>query len=486
MLTWIFAILPLLGWWLYGLFDVDEGFYGAVVAEMNRRGEWITPYYNGHPWFEKPILLYWLAKPFVALFGLAIGPRLPSILATLGTYWLVSWFGRRRFGDHVARWCVLVLSTSLLVVGVGRMMMTDALLQFCLSGAMLTFWESLEASPRWRWWTAFFLGLGVLAKGPVALLLFVPILVVTFAVDWKPSSRKLVWQDQDFRAKFRGGWLVGILILAVTIASWYLPAYLVNGQEFVQKFLIEQNLNRFTGGDAAHTIPGAMGYLIYFVVLLIGMMPWIFFLRSSIKHSLESPLGRYFLVWGLIPFLFFTISKAKLPHYILPCCVPLAFVLGSRLANYRSEDNSLRPYRGAFIASVVVTILANFGFIYYYNLFHREVHELAYYVKDHQKPDEQVDSYQMSRRQKSMGTGKLKIQETSHPSLAMYLDQPLNEPETVEDLLANPAPQWIITRWNRLQSADVIQLKASGRTFEEVDNGNLYKLFKLGPANWQR
>ena len=48
---WFLAILPLLGWWFYGLFDIDEGFYGAVVAEMNRRGEWITPFYNGKPWF---------------------------------------------------------------------------------------------------------------------------------------------------------------------------------------------------------------------------------------------------------------------------------------------------------------------------------------------------------------------------------------------------------------------------------------------------
>ena len=66
-LVFLFACLPLFGWWMTGLFDVDEGFYGAVVAEMNRRHEWITPYFNGHPWFEKPILLYWLAKPCMML-----------------------------------------------------------------------------------------------------------------------------------------------------------------------------------------------------------------------------------------------------------------------------------------------------------------------------------------------------------------------------------------------------------------------------------
>jgi len=115
IIVWVLACLPLMGWWLYGLFDVDEGFYGAVVAEMNRRGEWITPYYNGKAWFEKPILLYWLAKPCLALFGDMIGPRLPSILTTLGTYGAVAWFANRRLGATVAQLSVLFLASSLLV-----------------------------------------------------------------------------------------------------------------------------------------------------------------------------------------------------------------------------------------------------------------------------------------------------------------------------------------------------------------------------------
>src|SRR5579862_2818619 len=111
---------------------------------MNRRGEWITPFFNGHPWFEKPILLYWVAKPCLALFGNAIGPRLPSILATLGTYAVVGWFTKRRFGSAAAVLSVIALSSCLLVVGVGRMMLTDPLLLLTLTAAFCTFWESLQ------------------------------------------------------------------------------------------------------------------------------------------------------------------------------------------------------------------------------------------------------------------------------------------------------------------------------------------------------
>ncbi len=170
--------MPLLGWWATGLFDLDEGFYAAVVAEMNRRGEWVTPYYNGRPWFEKPILLYWLAKPTVAWFGEAVGPRLPSVLCTLGTYAVVAWFCLRRGDDKrvpTAQLAVLILASSLLVLALGRMMMTDAPLMLALTGAFLTFWESLVGDRRWRLVTAALLGVGVLAKGPVACLLFLPV-----------------------------------------------------------------------------------------------------------------------------------------------------------------------------------------------------------------------------------------------------------------------------------------------------------------------
>lgn len=123
--VWVAAALPLLGWWAYGLLDLDEGFYGAITAEMNRRGEWITPYYNGTPWFEKPILIYWLAKPCIALFGEMIGPRLPSVLCAVGAYAVIAWFGRKRLGDSAAQISVLALGSSLLMVGVSRMMLTD-------------------------------------------------------------------------------------------------------------------------------------------------------------------------------------------------------------------------------------------------------------------------------------------------------------------------------------------------------------------------
>lgn len=462
------------------MFDMDEGFYGAVVAEMNRRGEWITPYYNGHPWFEKPILLYWLAKPSMMLFGDWIGPRVPSLLATVGVYLLVAWFAKRRWDDQTARWCVLVTASSILVVGIGRMMMTDALLNLCLVGAFVFFWESLVGDRRWRLLSALFLGLSVLAKGPVGLPLFAIVAGWTY------------WREAELRPRFKGWWLAGIAVLAGTIATWYLPAYLANGHQFVDEFLIKQNLQRFTGGDPAHNTPIWSDPIYYPLVLMITMAPWVFYLRKAWPERTDT-LGRYLVVWMLVPLIFFSISKAKLPHYALPCCVPIALLVGSYLARRESraevQRQSVRKLAYPMAMCGVVAVLINAVFLLYYNWGllsgHAEVHALAFYVRAHAKTGEDVDSFQMPRRQHDLGTGRPRIQETSHPSLAMYLNRVINEPDTLEMLLDDPHPQWIITRANRISEREIDGARKVGRSLTQVltsEKQDLYRLFYLDPA----
>jgi 4-amino-4-deoxy-L-arabinose transferase-like glycosyltransferase len=470
-LIWALATLPLLGWWLTGLFDLDEGFYGAVVAEMNRRGEWITPFYNGKPWFEKPILLYWLAKPCLALFGDALGPRLPSVLGAVGTYGVVAWFIRRRIGEEAAQWSVLALASSLLFAALGRLMMTDMPLALCFTAAMATFWESLVGDRRWRLVTAACLGLGVLAKGPVALMLFVPIAAYT------------AYREPGLRPAFRGWWLAGTLILAAIVATWYLPAYVVNGQLFVQKFLVEQNLQRFTGGDKAHTLGGFASLGLFIPVLLLGMLPWSLFVvpawpRRSADDSPDTPLRRYLATWALLIFLFFSVSGAKLPHYVLPCAPPLAMLVGIHLAK-RQPKNIV----WAGVWTVAVAILLNAAQLVWYDRSGQaEIHRIARYVK---VQGGAAAMYQMGRRQKALGTGKLKIQETSEPSVLMVLDATALDVDDFDLLLQAPKPLWVITRSNRIQANDFEAAKQAGQFLAEqplLTEPLHYKLYRLDAA----
>jgi 4-amino-4-deoxy-L-arabinose transferase-like glycosyltransferase len=453
------AVLPLLGWWQYGLFDLDEGFYGAVTAEMNREGEWLIPRLNGKPWFEKPILLYWAAKPCLALFGDALGLRLPSVLATLATYALLAWFARRRLAAATAQLTVLVLGSSLLFVGVGRMLMTDPLLVLFFTGTLVFFWESLVGDRRWRLASAACLGLAVLAKGPVACVLLVPILAYTF------------WREPELRPAFRQGWLAGALVFAAVVASWYGSCYVRHGERFVQEFLIEQNLNRFLGGDQAHHWGGVTGWFFYVPVLFLGMFPWSLLVarawpRRCTDMTPEAALRRFLATWALVVLMFFTVSGAKLPHYILPAFPPLALLVADTLM--RRPLPAFAGRRSAWLAAcpIVAAAAANAGFLWWYvHSGQAEAHGLARYV---QARGGDVAFYQISRRPAVAGAARPLLQETSLPSLFVYVDRRALATDEFDDLLKAARPLWVLTRADRVLPVDFARAEQAGAILREA------------------
>ncbi len=413
------CVLPFLGFWTYGLFDLDEGFYGAVVADMIRRHDWITPTYHGVPWFEKPVLAYWLAIPSVQVFGDLVGPRLPSVLCTLATGWVLFRFAKRHFDGTTARLGVVVFSTNLLVVGIGRMMMTDAPLVLCLTLAVTTLFDSLCGKPKLRLWSAFFVGLGVLAKGPVAAVLFLVVAGVA------------LWRMPDKRSSFRGYWLLGTLVCFMTLAVWYLPCYLANGRLFVQDFLIEQNLGRFTGGDKAHAVPWWAHLVYYPLILLVSFLPWtclpgwtalksVWPLRRPVSQAapdegVEVAVQTYLWAWALVPLAFFTISGTKLPHYILPSVPPLALLLARALSR-SGRKFSWEQIGLAWAAFLLVVV--QFGSHVYWERTMREVQSLARSVPTPRAP---LAVYKVG------GSGdtsiSMTLRPTSHPSVFFYRDQ---------------------------------------------------------------
>lgn len=488
---WLAALLPLLGWWATGLFDLDEGFYAAVVSEMLRRGDWITPHYNGVPWFEKPILLYWLAAPTVAVFGQEWGPRLPGVLCSVALFVVVFFQVRKRMGESAAAWAVALLSGSLLVVGAGRMMLTDPPYVLALTTAFFAFYGSLTDDVRWRVPAGALLGLAVLGKGPVSGVLFVLIFGILYAL--RPELRK----------GYRGMWLPGIAAFLAMVCCWYVPAYLANGDVFVQKFLIEQNIGRLTGGDEAHTYRGVMNWFFYVVILIAGCFPWILkfpWVRGIQPGGKGDAFVTLCWIWFWVVFTLFTISAAKLPHYILPALPPLAILVGAKVAEWKARSpgrfGPLEGFAGSVIGRVVLCVLANVAMWDYYHGAdlalagqrlvvpgaHAEVHRLARHLRPRQG---EVAVFQMPRRQKSRGTGTPNLQETSHPSIVFYLGRPVRLSETVDDLVRQPVARWVLTRKGRMTPEVSQQLAVSGLRLEAVPvtpSVQYYELYELIPT----
>lgn len=450
LLLWAILVLPLMGFWLYGLTDLDEGFYAAVVGEMNRRNEWITPYYNGAVWFEKPILLYWLAKPSVMLLGQTLGPRIPSILATLGLYLVAFRFASRFLSKESGLGASAVLGTSLLMVGLGRMMMTDALLVLFLSLALLLLYRSLVEPGLWRPLAGLSLAAAVLAKGPVALILFALITAVFY------------WRERDFRGRLLSGWLWFAVALVLGILSWYLPAFMVNRDTFVQEFLVKQNLQRFTGGDAAHATPVYLMPIYYPAVVFLGMMPWSLAILKAWPKKTEmeaqTPFRRFCALWAVVVLVFFSISGSKLPHYILPAVVPLSILVGDWYGRLRHGLESSWNWKAFALTSVIVCLVVNAALITFYRMQFEGAHRLAAALAGKSDP---VVLYHMGREQSDLGTGKAKPQDTDLPSLRFYLDRPVENISTLDRLALQPDGTWIITREGRISPEERVRLNMS-------------------------
>lgn len=464
----LISVIPLLGFWAYGLFDLDEGFYGAVVKDMLRRGDWITPTLNGVPWFEKPILAYWLAMPTVAIFPNEFGARLPSVLCTIASAWVIWRFLLRHRGEVAAAWGLALFSTCLLASGLGRQMMTDAPLNLCLTIALTTFFDSLAGKSSLRLVSATAVGFGILAKGPVAGLLF--LLVVGFAY----------WRLVDLRPKFRGYWLLGIGLLLAVVATWYVPCYLQNGQAFIDEFLIKQNVGRFAGGDRAHGVP-LWAHPIYFpAILLIGGLPlsvyaWRY---GALRPEPTDSFARYAAIWFWVPVVFFSVSGTKLPHYILPAISPLAILAAAAIVKRRPDLP--RTFATGWLTSALgVAILGTTICVLVWAKSTMHVQRLT---REAVSRGDAIAEYKIGRQGGPAAIGT-QLQETSHPSVGFYSRSPIISAESLEALTGHGKPVSVLTREGRITEAERLEFERTGWKVRLVgrDPGSSIRAYRLFP-----
>jgi len=313
--------LPLLG--------ADEPRYARIAQEMYQEGRFVTPTLEGYPWLEKPPLYYWISIPFVALLGAGeLSARLGSALCGLLASMAVFWLGTRMWGQKTGFLSAAMLLTSVGFCGFARSASPDMVLTACLTAALAIFCLSAlkEGLPTWQVLSAYvWLGLAVLAKGPVALILALGITFLFWCLDDKGGSVKK-WHVP-----------AGLFIMALVALPWFWLAFLENGYSFILVFFINHNLARYVTEIHHHAQP-----FYYFILVLLGLIfPWTGWLpailpggfKEKIMNWREWDRASLFLTcWIGFPFLFFSLSQSKLAGYILPVLPPLSLLFGHRLA----------------------------------------------------------------------------------------------------------------------------------------------------------
>jgi 4-amino-4-deoxy-L-arabinose transferase-like glycosyltransferase len=320
----------------FRLFEPDEGRYAEIAREMTARNDWVVPLLQGEPYLDKPPLLYWLTILSYRAFGVhEWSARLAPALAVHFTILAVYWIGRRSLGERAAFWGALLLCLAPGFISMGRLLLIDGLLTLWVTLSVFAAFEAVRGTRLlWSWWllSALACGLGMLTKGPIALVLLIPPLLV---YRWISNSKRE-------REGSEPSWRVGrthLLVFAAVIVVVLLPWHIAVGLRvpaFFSHFFWRHNVLRFLAPfdhlePVWYYFPVVLGGLLPGTLLLVAFARFLLSGRKKMAQRRCPALGFFMLVGGWC-LLFFTASGSKLPTYILPAFPPLALALGYYLS----------------------------------------------------------------------------------------------------------------------------------------------------------
>jgi 4-amino-4-deoxy-L-arabinose transferase-like glycosyltransferase len=329
------AFLFFFGLSYFGLIGADEPRYAQVAREMLAHHDWVTPTLSGTPWLEKPPLYYWQAMIAYIVFGVSDwAARLPSAAdATLMVIAIYFFLRRIRPGCELDG--ALMTASAAGVIGFARAASTDMPLTATFTITLLAWfaWHETDAK---KYLALFYgcLALGTLAKGPVAILLAV-LIIVLFAIA-----------KSDYRLLWRTLWAPGVAIFCVVSLPWFIAVQLRN-PEFFRVFFLQHNLERFATDLYHHRQP----FWYYLPVLLLGLVPWTVFViaaltegfrswwseRSQVFQSEDAFTG-FLIIWLIVPAIFFSLSQSKLPGYIVPALPAGTLLLAEYVRRHVADD----------------------------------------------------------------------------------------------------------------------------------------------------
>jgi 4-amino-4-deoxy-L-arabinose transferase-like glycosyltransferase len=370
-----YGLTPLLGGDGLGLVGADEPRYAQIAHEMlvrfdsahslgDRLSACVTPYLYGHPWLEKPALYYWRAMFTFQDFGVHDwSARLPSTSFAFVMAALIYLHMRRfRRGGHLDAALITVACAG--IIGFARGASTDMQMAAPLAIGLLGWYAWYETGSKfWLFDIYFFTGVATLAKGPVAPLLAF-LIIAAFA-----------FLRREWRIIWRSIWWPGVVLYFAMVLPWFIAVQIQN-PTFFREFFLEHNLERFATDRYQHVQP----FWYYLAVVVLAMMPWTVIAVRALVDGIQTSVAEWrlrrlnprrrvpnrpgdafpeFLVlWALIPIVFFSLSRSKLPGYILPSIPPLAILTGDFLYRRRKPGLNRWVLLGHAVVCGIMTMFA--------------------------------------------------------------------------------------------------------------------------------
>jgi len=347
--AWFVIILIGVIWFMLpgyrDLVEPDEGRYAEIPREIVATGDWMTPRLNGFKYFEKPALQYWMTAATFKLFGESNATARLWVMAAgfAGALWMMYVAGRL-WGREAGYYAFLILSSSLLYVVLGHLLILDMTLSVFMAGALgavLLAQSRRDSSAQVRNWMLLawlMTGLAVLSKGLVGIVLPGAAIVIysLWQRDWA------LWKHLHL--------VKGVLLILLVTAPWFIMVSITN-PEFAEFFFIHEHFDRYTSDVHGREEP-----LWYFLpVLLLGLFPWIWSaMRSLLRPGFEwfpqksagFDAGRLLWTYVVFMFLFFSLGRSMLAPYLLPLFPPLALLMARQLKSDANVTMAAWPLIG--------------------------------------------------------------------------------------------------------------------------------------------
>ncbi len=331
-----------------------EVFFAESAREMLASGRYATPYYLGHPFFDKPILTYWFIAASFRVFGISrTAARVPSVVAAILTILLTAFGTAGIAGRRAGVAAACVLASSYVFFYQASLSMSDMCLTlFCALTVALLFAGNRDAGRRTLlWWLASVsCALAVLTKGPIGLVLPVAAFLLYLA---------LTSELRQIRPRHIAA---GAATVTAIAGAWFFWLWRANGTGALYAFFVVENVRRFTG--ESYDTKRSVAYVP--LSLLGDFLPWAGFLLLALwrwrwtrhPHAASDPLEHrgQLLLWCYVCVVtgFFWLSRFQIEYYLLPAIPPCAAVVGAYLSRALTEKDRLANLVTYLMGTVVL------------------------------------------------------------------------------------------------------------------------------------
>jgi 4-amino-4-deoxy-L-arabinose transferase-like glycosyltransferase len=302
----------------------EEGRRILPAVTMLETGNYLVPQVGSEPYFRKPPLVNWLVAASFKFTGVRNEwtARLPSVLSVLAVALAFVAIAREPLGANGSLIAALTWLANFGIIEKGRLIEIEALYVSLFALAFifwLSWWQQRRSS--WLTWTVpwIFLGLALLAKGPLHLLFFYSVVIA------------VLHRSRELRKLFSLPHFLGLLIMIGIFVAWALPYWQAISDPNLAKNWTVQLTGRLTGDDFKLgswllNLPRALAYFLPWTLLLPLMA------RTKWKSESDRDLATA-LAWGaLVPFIVVNLLPGGLPRYSLPALVPACWLMAVILA----------------------------------------------------------------------------------------------------------------------------------------------------------